>query len=107
MSATHKPITTLPQLLTIVKDKDESNDRQVAVYKIKCPCDCQASYIDETGRDLDIRLTEHKQATKNGDVNNHIAKHHLHTNHRIDWDSAESVTLGPLLTVRTTTNDSL
>ena len=50
------------------------------------------SYIGETGRNLNIRLTEHKRATKNGDVNNHIAEHHLHTNHRIDWDSAECVT---------------
>ena len=70
---------------------DDPNDRQGAVYKIKC-CDCQASYIGETGRNLNIRLTEHKRATKNGDVNNHIAEHHLHTNHRIDWDSAECVT---------------
>ena len=79
----HKPITTLRQLLTHVKDKDEPNDRQAAVYKIKC-CDCQASYIGETGRNLNIGLTEHKRATKNGDVNNHIAEHYLHTNHRID-----------------------
>ena len=26
------------------------------------------------------------------DVNNHIAEHHLLTNHTIDWDSAQSVT---------------
>ena len=31
---------------------------------------------------VQIRLTERKRATKNGDVNNH----------RIDWDSAECVT---------------
>ena len=37
----HKPITTLRQLLTNVKDKDKPNDRQGAVYKIKC-CGCQA-----------------------------------------------------------------
>ena len=30
----HKPITTLQQLLTNVRDKDEPNDRQGAVYKI-------------------------------------------------------------------------
>ena len=28
----------------------------------------------------------------NGDINNHIAEHHLKTNHRLDWDSAECVT---------------
>ena len=56
-----------------VKDKDKPEDRQGAVYKIKC-CDCQASYIGETGRNLSTRLTEHKRATRNGDVNNHIAE---------------------------------
>jgi len=25
-------------------------------------------------------------------INNHIAEHHLKTNHRIEWDSAECVT---------------
>ena len=47
----HKPTTTLRQLLTNVKDRDEANNRQGAVYKIKCS-DCQASYIGETGRSL-------------------------------------------------------
>ena len=84
----HKPTITLRQLLTNVKDKDEPNNRQGAVYKIKCS-DCQASYIGETGRNLNTRLTEHKQATKNGDANNHIAAHHQLTNHNIDWDSAQ------------------
>jgi len=41
---------------------------------------------------LNIQLTEHKQATRNGDINNHIAEHHLQTNHRIDWDSAKPFT---------------
>ena len=87
----HKPITTLRQLLTNVKDKDEPKDRQGAVCKIK-RCDCQATYIGETGRNLNVRLTEHRRATRNGDLNNNIAEHHLQTNHRIDWDSAECVT---------------
>ena len=55
----HKPITTLQQLLTKVKGKDEPNNRQGAAYKIKC-CDCQVTYIGETGRNLSKRLTEHK-----------------------------------------------
>ena len=42
-------------------------------------------------------MTEHKRATRNGDINNHIAEHHLQTNHRIDWDSATvpPETIGP------------
>ena len=87
----HKPATMLRQLLTNVKDKDTPNNRQGAVYKIKCS-DCQASYIGETGRNLNRRLMEHKQATKTGDANNHIAVHHQLTNHNIDWDSAQCLT---------------
>ena len=49
-------------------------------------CDCQFTYIDETGRNLSTRLTEHKRATKNGDVNDHDAEHYLQTKHQIDWD---------------------
>ena len=44
-----------------------------------------------SGRNLNTRLTEHKRATRNGDLNNNIAEHHLQTDHRIDWDSAECV----------------
>ena len=84
----HKPITTLRHLLTNVKDRDEPNNRRRAVYKIKCS-DCQAC---ETGRNLNTRLTEHKRATRNGDVNNHIAVHHQLTNHNIDWDTAQCLT---------------
>ena len=87
----HKPVTTLRRLVTNVKDKDKPEDRQGAVYKIKC-CDCQASYIGESGRNLGTRLTEHKRATSNGDVNNHIAEHHLQTKHQFDWDSATYIT---------------
>ena len=62
-----------------------------AVYKIYCS-DWYASYIGETGRNLTTRLTEHKRATRKGDVNNHIAEHHRLTNHTIDWDSAQCLT---------------
>ena len=66
-------------------------NKTLIVYKIKC-CDCQAFHIGETGRNLRTRLTEHKRATKSGDVNNHIAEHHLQTKHQIDWDSATCIT---------------
>ena len=88
---THKPITTLPQLLTYIKDRDKPRNRQGAVYKINCS-DCLASYIGETGRNLATGLTEHKRAARKGDVNNHIAEHHWLTNHTIDWDSAQCLT---------------
>ena len=75
---------------TAKKKQQQQQQQQKTDYKIKC-CDCQATYIGETGRNLNTRLTEHKRATRNGDLNNNIAEHHLQTNHRIDWDSAECV----------------
>ena len=83
----HKPTITLRQLLTNVKRQGRTQQQT----GIKCS-DCQASYIGETGRNLNTRLTEHKRATKNGDANNHIAVHHQLTNHNIDWDSAQCLT---------------
>ena len=91
IASTIQSAPTLRHLLTNVKDKDEPNNRQGAIYKIECS-DCQASYIGETGRNLNTRLTEHKRATRNGDVNNHISEHHRQTNHRIDRDSAKCLT---------------
>ena len=91
MHVAHKPITTLRRLLANVKDKDKLEEHQGGVYKIKC-CNCQASYIGETGRNLSTWLTEHERVTRNGDVNNHIAEHHLQTKHQIDWDSATCIT---------------
>ena len=88
-------ITTLRQLLTNVKDKDEPNNRQGAVYKIKC-CDCQASQIGETGRSLNIRLTEHKWATSTIKLLNAI----------YNESQLTGTLLNALLTVQTTTNDS-
>ena len=63
----------------------------MTVYKIHCS-DCQTTYIGQTGRNLTTRLTEHKRATKKGDLNNNIAEHHLKTSHGIDWDSATCLT---------------
>ena len=76
----HKPITTLRDLLTNVKDKEQTHDRQGTDYIIPCS-DCEATYIEETGRNLKTGLTEHKRATRKGQK----------TEHDIDWDSAECV----------------
>ena len=51
-----------------VKDKDKLEDGQGAVYKNKC---CNCNYSGETGRNLSTRLTEHKRATRNSNVNNY------------------------------------
>ena len=56
-----KPITSLRRLLTNVKDREKPEDTLGEAYRIKC-CDCQATHIGETGRNLSTRLTQHKRA---------------------------------------------
>ena len=51
MRVAHKPTTTLRHLLTNVKEVNEPNNIQGAVYKIKCS-DCQASYIVKLAKTL-------------------------------------------------------
>ena len=77
---------------TNFKNKGKLEERQGAVYTIKC-CDCQTTYIGETGRNLSTRLTEHNQTSdeKSSDLNNHISEHHLQTKHQIEYDSATCI----------------
>ena len=42
----------------------------------------------ETKRTLKVRLGEHKQAVKRGDLKNGIAVHAHESNYMIDWDGA-------------------
>ena len=63
------------------------------VYQV--PCECGHVYVGETGRNLKLRLTEHKRAVKNKDPNNGLAVHVNITNHTILWNSAEVLTTEP------------
>ena len=91
-NATPTTTATIPYLKSISENVSRILQPFIeAVYKIYCS-DWYASYIGETGRNLTTRLTEHKRATRKGDVNNHIAEHHRLTNHTIDWDSAQCLT---------------
>ena len=80
---TLQPITTFNYDFLLIS-RTKTNRKQTET--IKC-CDWQATYIDETGRNLSTRLTEYKRKTRNGDVNNHLQR-----KHQIDWDSATCIT---------------
>ena len=58
------------------------------IYRIPC-LDCDSSYIGETGRTLDTRLSEHRRNCRNGEVlKSGVAQHALVDNHRINWDGS-------------------
>ena len=58
------------------------------VYSVPCK-DCSKCYYGETGRGLDVRLSEHKRACRMGHENNMISKHTWVNNHVIDWNNSK------------------
>ena len=53
------------------------------------------SYIGETGRSLQKRLTEHKAAVRRGDQKNGVAVHVQNNDHRVDWEAAHVIEQEP------------
>ena len=86
----HKPIRRLHVLANVKAIKTVRRTEKEHYTKIKC-CDSQTTYIGETGKNFSTRLTEHKRATRNGDIKNHNTEHHLPTKHQIDWVSATCI----------------
>jgi len=54
-----KPWKTLKDLLVHPKDKQDKGDITECVYKVPC-ANCDKTYVGETGRNLGVRLHEHK-----------------------------------------------
>ena len=70
---TLQPITTFNYDFLLMS-RTKTNRKQTGSIKF---CDWQATYIDETGRNLSTRLTEYKRKTRNGDVNHHYLTHYV------------------------------
>ena len=58
-----KPFRTLRRILSHPKDHISDDDKSSVVYKINC-CDCDASYVGETGRTLKTHMLEHRRAVE-------------------------------------------
>ena len=67
-----------------------NNSKDVGIYKINCLV-CEKFYIGETGRPLNKRLYEHKNAVKNNCISSALA-HHVHTSgHNFDFQNAKLI----------------
>jgi hypothetical protein len=74
VSSYHKPFNTLRSLLVHPKDKTLKQQQCGVVYHIKCGS-CEAEYVGETARSLDIRYKEHTSRKST----NSAVKEHLET----------------------------
>ena len=66
------------------------NDVTSGVYRIPCK-DCDKWYYGQTGRSLEVRITEHKRSVSQAQKNNAIFHHMSTSNHRIGWDQSELI----------------
>ena len=74
----------------LVKNQNRDDSKDVGVYCIPC-LDCNKSYIGESGRGLDVRLEEHKNACRLGKSYSAIATHTLDIGHRIGFSQSAVV----------------
>ena len=84
-----RPLRTLRQMLVRPKDPVPVDERKGVVYSIPC-VECSSVYIGQTGRSLKQRVSEHRRALKNGDIQaSALAEHVLKTGHAVDLSQSE------------------
>ena len=83
LHSTH--LTTLKSLLSKPKDPIPKEDRNV-IYQLDCK-NCEAVYVGETKRNLNIRTNEHISAVKSASQRSHTAEHCWKYNHDFDWNN--------------------
>ena len=74
---------TLRSLLSKLKDLIPKNN---VIYPLDCK-DCEAVYVGETKRTLNIRTNDHISAIKSASQRSHTAEHCWKYNHDFDWNN--------------------
>lgn len=74
--------------------KNSPNDDLGVVYKINCQ-NCDKFYIGNTGRHIDVRMSEHKALVKSKDKKSPLHLHYLDTGHSMDLNHVEIITKCP------------
>ena len=81
--------TTLRWLLTRPKDCIPEKELFGVVYQVPC-AGYPATYVCQTGRRLDQRLSEHRRAVKSGQAaTSALAEHAWGAHHSVDWDNVK------------------
>ena len=73
----------LNNIIKLGKDKTKIGDNANVVYKINCK-NCDASYVGQTVRRLDVKIKEHTRKYITQDNNSSSYTHAINNNHSID-----------------------
>ena len=82
-------LNKLNNIIKTHKDKLSHTSHSNIVYKINCN-DCNASYVGQTGRQLNTRIKEHRNhINRNTSTKSVITEHKINFQHEFDWDNIE------------------
>ena len=70
--------------------KNSPGDELGCIYKVPCNV-CNKQYIGQTGKDLSVRLKQHKYSVRTAQESNALFIHLSVFNHTIDWDGAREL----------------
>jgi len=83
----YRILNNLGKFVKVHKDTNELLTNNNVIYKISCK-DCNASYVDQTKRQLKIRIKEHKNNSKSlSSKPSVITEHILEYSHSFDWEN--------------------
>jgi hypothetical protein len=81
----HKPSQKIKNQLSHVKDRRTTGEKSAAVYKIPCT-DCDSCYIGETGREVNVRVAEHRKNVDQCAQLSLVYQHVRDFQHSMAWD---------------------
>lgn len=79
---------SLRKFIKTGKDKIDNVFRSNVVYKLKC-LECDATYIEQTKRQLKTRIKEHRSNINRAASPSVISIHRLNLNYEFDWENVE------------------
>ena len=83
----HEHLNTQHRNIKFTAEHEKVN--KLAFPGVQVTKECNLSYIGETKHTLRVRIGEHKQAVKPGELRNAIAVHAHQSQHAINWDGAK------------------
>jgi len=82
-------LNKLGRIIKAQKNTLPTECKKNVVYKLSCK-DCDDTYVGQTKRKFNTRVTEHKNdINKNTGKHSVITEHRLDKNHEFDWDNPE------------------
>ena len=87
-------------MLSHPKDPIPTMKKSGVVYRIPC-ADCDTFYVGQTGRNLSLRIKEHKKAVKTFNTDTSaLAEHILSKDHHINWEETTVIGGHPFTNTR-------